>query len=70
MTMTAGDIRQIFLRFFEEKNHLIVPSAPIVNKDDPTLMFVNAGMNPSRTTSSATGNPNARASPTRRNACA
>lgn len=44
--MTAGDIRQIFLRFFEEKNHLIVPSAPIVNKDDPTLMFVNAGMNP------------------------
>ncbi len=43
--MTAQDIRQTFLRFFEEKDHLIVPSAPIVVKDDPTLMFTNAGMN-------------------------
>ena len=43
--MTAKDIRQQFLDFFESKQHKIVPSAPIVNKDDPTLMFTNAGMN-------------------------
>ncbi len=43
--MTAQDIRQAFIRYFEEKDHLIVPSAPIVIKDDPTLMFTNAGMN-------------------------
>ena len=42
---TAQEIRQTFLEFFEEKKHKIVPSAPIVNKDDPTLMFTNAGMN-------------------------
>jgi len=46
MPKTAREIRQIFLDFFEEKGHTIVPSAPIVNKDDPTLMFTNAGMNP------------------------
>ncbi|HEX5111540.1 MAG TPA: alanine--tRNA ligase [Saprospiraceae bacterium] len=46
MSKTAREIRQIFLDFFEEKGHTIVPSAPIVNKDDPTLMFTNAGMNP------------------------
>ncbi len=38
-------IRQTFLDFFAAKGHKIVPSAPIVNKDDPTLMFTNAGMN-------------------------
>lgn len=43
--MNSTEIRDKFLRFFEEKGHKIVPSAPIVNKDDPTLMFVNAGMN-------------------------
>ena len=43
--MTAAEIRQAFLTFFEEKNHHIVPSAPIVVKNDPTLMFTNAGMN-------------------------
>ena len=43
--MTAQEIRQAFLRYFEDKGHLIVPSAPIVIKDDPTLMFTNAGMN-------------------------
>ncbi len=45
MTMTANDIRQKFFDFFEGKSHKIVPSAPIVNKSDPTLMFTNAGMN-------------------------
>ncbi len=43
--MDAKDIRNKFLSFFEGKGHKIVPSAPMVNKDDPTLMFTNAGMN-------------------------
>ncbi|MCB0630266.1 MAG: alanine--tRNA ligase [Saprospiraceae bacterium] len=43
--MTSTEIRQAFLDFFRSKDHKIVPSAPIVNKDDPTLMFTNAGMN-------------------------
>jgi alanyl-tRNA synthetase len=43
--MTSRDIRTTFLDFFKEKNHKIVPSAPMVLKDDPTLMFTNAGMN-------------------------
>jgi alanyl-tRNA synthetase len=42
--MTSQQIRQQFLDFFESKGHLIVPSAPIVLKDDPTLMFNNSGM--------------------------
>ncbi|MCA0132906.1 alanine--tRNA ligase [Winogradskyella alexanderae] len=44
--MKSQDIRAKFLNFFESKNHLIVPSAPMVLKDDPTLMFVNSGMAP------------------------
>ena len=43
--MTGRQIRQQFLDFFADKGHKIVPSAPLVNKDDPTLMFMNAGMN-------------------------
>jgi len=43
--MTANEIRQAFKDFFESKEHVIVPSAPMVVKDDPTLMFTNAGMN-------------------------
>ena len=43
--MNATQIRQKFLDFFKSKGHKIVPSAPIVNKADPTLMFTNAGMN-------------------------
>jgi len=43
--MTANEIRESFLKFFEGKGHAIVPSAPMVVKDDPTLMFTNAGMN-------------------------
>jgi alanyl-tRNA synthetase len=44
--MKSQDIRSTFLNFFQEKSHLIVPSAPMVTKDDPTLMFVNSGMAP------------------------
>ena len=43
--LTAKEIRESFKSFFESKGHLIVPSAPMVVKDDPTLMFTNAGMN-------------------------
>ncbi|BDS14697.1 alanine--tRNA ligase [Aureispira anguillae] len=42
--MTVKEIRQKFLDFFESKDHKIVPSAPIVNQNDPTLMFMNSGM--------------------------
>jgi alanyl-tRNA synthetase len=44
--MTSAEIRQKFLDFFASKEHAIVPSAPIVIKNDPTLLFTNAGMNP------------------------
>jgi alanyl-tRNA synthetase len=43
--MTSADIRKLFLDFFKSRGHHIVPSAPIVVKNDPTLMFTNAGMN-------------------------
>lgn len=43
--MKSQDIRKQFLEFFKSKSHTIVPSAPMVIKDDPTLMFTNAGMN-------------------------
>ncbi len=43
--MTSQEIRRAFLDFFKSKEHLIVPSAPMVVKNDPTLMFTNAGMN-------------------------
>jgi len=44
--MKSTEIRKQFLDFFASKNHLIVPSSPMIIKDDPTLMFTNAGMNP------------------------
>lgn len=44
--LTSKEIRRKFLEFFESKGHKIVPSSPVVNKSDPTLMFINAGMNP------------------------
>lgn len=43
--MTSQEVRTQFLNFFKDKNHKIVPSAPMVMKNDPTLMFTNAGMN-------------------------
>ena len=43
--MTSSEIRQGFLDFFEQKSHKIVPSAPLVMKNDPSLLFTNAGMN-------------------------
>ncbi|MDO4993805.1 MAG: alanine--tRNA ligase [Bacteroidales bacterium] len=43
--LTAKEIRESFKKYFESKGHAIVPSAPMVIKDDPTLMFTNAGMN-------------------------
>jgi len=59
--MTSQEIRQSFLDFFASKNHKIVPSAPMVIKDDPTLMFTNAGMNQFKTLSWATIRSNIRA---------
>lgn len=44
--MNTNEIRSQFLRFFQSKGHRVVPSAPMVVKNDPTLMFINAGMNP------------------------
>jgi alanyl-tRNA synthetase len=44
--MTSNEIRKQFLEFFKSKKHVIVPSAPLVVKDDPTLMFINSGMAP------------------------
>jgi alanyl-tRNA synthetase len=43
--LTSSETREAFKEFFRQKSHIIVPSAPMVIKDDPTLMFTNAGMN-------------------------
>ena len=43
--MNSNELRQLFFDFFRSKEHNIVPSAPMVVKNDPTLMFTNAGMN-------------------------
>lgn len=58
--MTANEIRDSFKKFFEDKGHAIVPSAPMVIKDDPTLMFTNAGMNQWKDVILGTRNPEPR----------
>ena len=58
--MTANEIRESFKAFFKEKGHAIVPSAPMVVKDDPTLMFTNAGMNQWKDIILGTRNPEPR----------
>lgn len=58
--MTANEIREAYKKYFERHNHLIVPSAPMVVKDDPTLMFTNAGMNQFKDIILGTREPQAR----------
>jgi len=58
--MTAKEIRESFKSYFESKGHTIVASAPMVIKDDPTLMFTNAGMNQWKDIILGTGNPEPR----------
>ena len=66
--MTSIEIRQKFLDFFISKQHKIVPSAPMVIKNDPTLMFTNAGMNQFKDIFLGIRLPNMHALPIPRNA--
>jgi len=47
--MTGDELRQKFLDFFKTKDHMILPSAPLVPQDDPSLLWINAGMAPFKT---------------------
>ncbi len=67
--MTAKEIRDSFKSFFESKGHQIVPSAPMVIKDDPTLMFTNAGMNQFKDIILGNHRPNTKESRTHKNVC-
>ena len=68
--MTVSAIRQQFFDFFESKGHQIVSSAPMVVKNDPTLMFTNAGMNQFKDFFLGYKFLPTDVSPTRKNACA
>jgi alanyl-tRNA synthetase len=64
---TANEVRASFLDFFREKDHEVVPSAPLVPHDDPTLLFINAGMNPFKDVFLGTGSrPYTRAADTQK----
>jgi len=67
--MTSNQLRQEFLDFFRSKKHHIVPSAPMVLKNDPTLMFTNAGMNPFKDFFLGIVNLNIHELPIHKNAC-
>ena len=67
--LTAKEIRDSFKNFFESKGHHIVPSAPMVIKDNPTLMFTNAGMNQFKDIILGTIRRNTKESRTRKNVC-
>src|SRR5690349_4862010 len=46
MTLSSHELRQSFLTFFEKRGHTILPSAPLIPENDPTVLFTNAGMHP------------------------
>ena len=68
--MTSHEIRRAFLDFFASKGHKIVPSAPLVLKNDPTLMFTNSGMVQFKDYFLGNGTPPQYVSPIRKNASA
>lgn len=65
--MKSQDVRKQFLDFFQSNGHLIVPSAPIVLKDDPTLMFNNSGMAQFKEYFLGNGTPKVKELPIRKN---
>ncbi|MDE0505037.1 MAG: alanine--tRNA ligase-related protein, partial [Candidatus Poribacteria bacterium] len=56
--MTSDEIRSSFIDYFRDRGHTVVPSAPLIPADDPTLLFTNAGMNQFKDVFLGTGNRN------------